>query len=232
MPRAIITGGSAGLGRALSRTLARKNWDVFATARHIGPLEAVAEGVGPGRIIPVPGDVTDPAHRRALVREASASGPIDLLVNNASTLGRSPLPPVLELDDETLEDLWRTNVSAPLALIRALHPHLAAGAVVIDISSDAAVEHYETWGGYAASKAALDHFTLTLAAENPERFWYAVDPGDMRTQMHQDAFPGEDISDLPEPRSVVPGFVRLIETRPASGRYRATDLLGEEGATA
>jgi len=153
-------------------------------------------------------------------------------VNNASTLGHSPLPSVLDLTVDVLDQLWQTNVVGPIALIQTLRPYLVDDAVVINISSDAAVEHYETWGGYAATKAALDHLTATLAAENPELRWYAVDPGDMRTQMHQDAFPGEDISDRPEPESVVPGFLRLLAARPPSGRYRAAEFVASPSAAA
>lgn len=233
MSRAIITGGSAGLGRALSLALAREGWDVIVTGRGRDALAAVAaEHSGAGRIIVVPGDITDPSHRDAVVRQATRNGTVDLLVNNASTLGRSPLPHVLDLDAETLERLWQTNVAGPLALIRAVRPHLAEGAAVIDISSDAAAEHYEAWGGYGATKAALDHLTLTLAVENPSLRWYAIDPGDMRTQMHRDAFPGEDISDRPLPETVVPAFLHLLQHCPPSGRYRATDLLQRTEPTA
>ncbi|SDR82229.1 SDR family oxidoreductase [Microlunatus soli] len=232
MPRAVITGGSAGFGHALSTALAREGWQVYITGRDQQALAAAAAPVSPGTITPVAGDVTDASHRDALVRAAAQDGPVDLLVNNASTLGRSPLPRVLDLDPDVFEALWKTNVGGPLALIRALAPHLTDGAAVVNISSDAAVEHYETWGGYAATKAALDHLTLTLAAEQPDLRWYAFDPGDMRTRMHQDAFPGEDISDRPEPETVVPTFLRLLRDRPASGRYRAADLSARTERTA
>ena len=168
------------------------------------------------------GDVTDPGHRDHLA-EVVADG-LDLLVNNASSLGTSPLVPVQQLASSVLRQVWETNVVAPMALIRGLRPVLHDGAVVIDITSDAAVDHYETWGAYAASKAALEHLTLTLAAEDPALRWYAVDPGDLRTQMQQDAFPGEDISDRPLPETVVPAFLGLLDQRPPSGRYRAADL--------
>ena len=166
--------------------------------------------------------MTDAWHRAALAE--ATSGGLDLLINNASTLGVSPLLPVLELDDQVLRDVWETNVVAPTALIRVLRPLLNVGAAVINITSDAAADHYETWGAYAASKAALEHLTLTLAAEDPDVRWWTVDPGDMRTQMHQDAFPGEDISDRPLPESVVPAFLALLDQRPPSGRYRASEL--------
>lgn len=222
MPRALITGGSAGLGHALAAVLAARGWDVVITGRDEARLSAAAASLG-DRVAAVAGDVTDAWHRAALV-EALSDG-LDLLVNNASTLGVSPLLPVLELDDQVLRDVWETNVVAPTALVRALRPSLNAGAAVINITSDAAVEHYETWGAYAASKAALEHLTLTLAAEEPDVRWWTVDPGDMRTQMHQDAFPGEDISDRPLPDSVVPAFLALIDDRPPSGRLRVADLV-------
>lgn len=222
MPRALITGGSAGLGHALAEGLAARDWDVVITGRDAARLAAAAASLG-DRVTAVAGDVTDTWHRAALAEIVSDG--LDLLVNNASTLGVSPLRPVLELDDQVLRDVWETNVVAPSALIRTLRPHLNAGAAVINITSDAAAEHYETWGAYAASKAALEHLTLTLAAEDPEVRWWTVDPGDMRTQMHQDAFPGEDISDRPLPESVVPAFLALIDDRPDSGRLRAADLV-------
>jgi NAD(P)-dependent dehydrogenase (short-subunit alcohol dehydrogenase family) len=219
--RALITGGSAGLGRALAAGLADAGWDVVITARNRERLASVAAELGP-RVTAVAGDVTDPGHRDRLV-EVVTDG-LDVLVNNASTLGTSPLVPVQELTSAVLRHVWETNVVAPVALVRALRPLLRTGGMVIDITSDAAAEHYETWGAYAASKAALEHLTLTLAAEDPAVHWYAVDPGDLRTQMHQDAFPGEDISDRPLPETVVPAFLALIDRRPPSGRYRAADV--------
>jgi len=221
MPRALITGGSAGLGRALAAGLAGQGWEVVVTGRDPQKLDAAAAALGP-RVVPVAGDVTDPAHRDRLA--AALPDGLDLLVNNASTLGTSPLREVRELSDPILRDVWETNVVAPVALVRLLRPLLRDGAAVVNVTSDAAVEHYETWGAYAASKAALEHLTLTLAAEDPDVRWYAVDPGDLRTQMHQDAFPGEDISDRPLPEEVVPAFLALLDRRPASGRYRAADL--------
>jgi NAD(P)-dependent dehydrogenase (short-subunit alcohol dehydrogenase family) len=221
MPRALITGGSAGLGRALAAGLTARDWDVVITGRDEPRLTTVARELGE-RVAAVAGDVTDTWHRAALV-EVFPDG-LDLLVNNASTLGVSPLRPVLELDDQVLRDVWETNVVAPIALIRALRPSLRPGAAVINITSDAAAEHYETWGAYAASKAALEHLTLTLAAEDPDVRWWTVDPGDLRTQMHQDAFVGEDISDRPLPESVVPAFLTLLHDRPPSGRHRASEL--------
>lgn len=226
MPRALITGGSAGLGRALTAGLIDHDWDVVITGRNRERLDDAAAELGP-RVTPVLGDVTDPGHRDRLA-EVVVDG-LDLLVNNASTLGwsglgTSPLVPVQDLTSAVLRHVWETNVVAPVALIRTLRPTLRDGAAVIDVTSDAAAEHYENWGAYAASKAALEHLTLTLAAEDPAVRWYAVDPGDLRTQMHQDAFPGEDISDRPLPESVVPAFLALIDRRPPSGRYRASEL--------
>jgi len=221
MPRALITGGSAGLGHALAAGLAARNWDLVITGRDQERLTAAALELG-DRVTALAGDVTDAWHRAALAE--AVSGGLDLLVNNASTLGVSPLRPVLQLDDQVLRDVWETNVVAPTALIRALWPSLKVGAAVINITSDAAAEHYETWGAYAASKAALEHLTLTLAAEEPDVRWWTVDPGDMRTQMHQDAFPGQDISDRPLPESIVPAFLALIESQLPSGRYLASEL--------
>jgi NAD(P)-dependent dehydrogenase (short-subunit alcohol dehydrogenase family) len=224
--RALITGGSAGLGRALSAGLAADGWEVVITGRDARRLNAAATELGP-LVTAVVGDVTDPGHRDHLA-EVVTDG-LDLLVNNASTLGWSdagdgPLLPVQELTSAVLRHVWETNVVAPVALIRTLRPFLRADAAVIDITSDAAAEHYETWGAYAASKAALEHLTFTLAAEDPAVRWYAIDPGDLRTQMQQDAFPGEDISDRPLPETVVPAFLTLIDRRPPSGRYRAAEL--------
>ncbi|MGH3459193.1 SDR family oxidoreductase [Aeromicrobium sp.] len=222
MPRALITGGSAGLGRALAAGLAQDGWEVVITGRHQERLDAALAELG-SAVSAVAGDVTDPGHRDHLA-EIVADG-LDLLVNNASTLGISPLVPVQELSSTVLRHVWETNVVAPVALIRTLRPLMREGAAVIDITSDAAAEHYETWGAYAASKAALEHLTITLAAEDPDIRWYAVDPGDLRTQMQQDAFPGEDISDRPLPETVVPAFLALIDRQPPSGRYRANELM-------
>src|SRR5688500_14166379 len=177
MPTALITGGSAGLGRALVAALAREDWDVVIDGRNATRLHHAAEELG-RRVVPVPGDVTDPEHRADLVREVERLGRLDLLVNNASTLGPTPMPPVSRLDPIAFDDIWLTNVAAPLALAQALLPRLVrGGGVLVNITSDASVEHYERWGGYAASKAALDHLTVTLGVENPNLAAYAVDPG-------------------------------------------------------
>lgn len=224
MTTALITGGSAGLGRALAAALVHDGWAVIIDARNADRLHEAARGIGPG-VQALPGDVTDPTHREELVRAVEEHGGLDLLVNNASTIGPSPMPTVAAIDANALDDIWLTNVAAPLALAQALLPHLRrADGALVNISSDAAVEHYEGWGGYAASKAALDHLTLTLAAEEPGLRAYAVDPGDMRTAMHQAAFPGEDISDRPLPEAVVPALLALVRARPESGRYRAAEF--------
>lgn len=222
MPRALITGGTAGLGLALATALVDDGWEVVVDGRDPARLADALATLGPGAT-GLRGDVTDAAHRAALVLRA---GPLDLLVNNASTLGASPLPPVAELDPDVLHRLWETNVVAPIDLVALGRDQLRPGAAVVNITSDAAVEHHPTWGGYAATKAALEHLTLTLAVELPAvRFW-AVDPGDLRTDLHQQAFPGEDISDRPLPATVVPAFLRLLRERPPSGRVRAVDLAG------
>jgi NAD(P)-dependent dehydrogenase (short-subunit alcohol dehydrogenase family) len=218
MPVAIITGASRGLGAALALELDRRGWELVVDARGAEALAAT-----PGHR--VPGDVTDPRHRHELAETAARLGGAHLLVNNASTLGASPMPAVVDLPEDTLLHALTTNVVAAHELTRLLLPQLLAHrGTVVNLSSDAAVEPYEGWGAYGASKAALDQLTRILAAEQPSLAVYAVDPGDMRTRMHQDAFPGEDISDRPEPATVVPHLLGLLETRPPSGRYRAADL--------
>ena len=186
-------------------------------AREAAPLHAAAEELG---AIAIPGDVADAAHREALV---AAAGPVDLLVNNASVLGPSPQPPLAEYPLDVLEHVYRVNVLAPLALIQLALPLRPR---IVNITSDAAEEPYEGWGGYGSSKAALEQLTAILAAEQPDLRVYVVDPGDMRTQMHQEAFPGEDISDRPPPEESVPGLLELIEGDLPSGRYAARSLAG------
>jgi NAD(P)-dependent dehydrogenase (short-subunit alcohol dehydrogenase family) len=174
----------------------------------------------------IPGDVTSARHRAELAEAVAQRGRLDLLLNNASDLGPSPLVPLVELSTVTFSEVFAVNTIAPLGLVQLLLPHLrAAGGAIVDVSSDAAVEPYPGWGGYGASKAALDHLTAVLAVELPDLDVYAFDPGDMRTDMHQAAYPQEDISDRPAPDTVVPALLRLLEERPASGRYRATELL-------
>lgn len=222
MPHALITGASAGLGRALAFELAKQNWTLTLDARSPEPLGQVVEELAAlTEVRAVPGDVADPAHRAALVASAGEQGPVDLLVNNASDLGGSPLPRLRDLQAASYERLWQVNVLAPQQLVQALLPRLSPGAVIVNISSDAGAENYEGWGGYGSSKAALDHQTATWAVEEPGFTWYSIDPGDMRTAMHQAAYPGEDISDRPEPETVAPRVVALITSDRPSGRYVA-----------
>jgi NAD(P)-dependent dehydrogenase (short-subunit alcohol dehydrogenase family) len=221
---ALVTGASRGLGRALAAGLAREGYDLILDARNAADLDAVA-GELPGAVTAIAGDVTDPAHRAALLRAAQAAGRLDLLVNNAGTLGASPLPALADYPVDELRSAFEVNVIAPIALTQLLLPLLrASGGAVLNITSDAAVEAYAGWGGYGAAKAALEQASNVLAAEESTlRVWW-VDPGDMRTRMHQDAFPGEDISDRPLPAAVVPALRRLVSERPPSGRYRAAEL--------
>jgi NAD(P)-dependent dehydrogenase (short-subunit alcohol dehydrogenase family) len=220
MPNALVTGASRGLGLALVRGLSERGWHVAVDARDGHALRRAVHGL-PG-VAALPGDVTNAAHRLALVQ--AAGRPLDLLVNNASVLGPSPLPPLAELSLEELRRVLEANAVAPLSLVQLVLPRLRPGAAILNISSDAAVEAYEGWGGYGASKAALDQLSAILGAEHPELRVYAVDPGDMRTQLHQEAFPGEDISDRPLPEESVPGLLALIEGELPSGRYRARDV--------
>ena len=225
MSKALITGASRGLGRALAAGLARAGFDLVIDARDAAALDAAAGALraAGATVTAVPGDVTDPAHRVALL--AAAPGRLDLLVNNAGTLGASPLPALADYPPDELRAAFEANVIAPIALTQLALPLLrASGGAVLNITSDAAVEAYAGWGGYGAAKAALEQASNVLAAEEPGvRVWWA-DPGDLRTDMHQLAFPGEDISDRPEPASVVPAFVRLVSERLPSGRYRAAHL--------
>jgi NAD(P)-dependent dehydrogenase (short-subunit alcohol dehydrogenase family) len=243
MRTAIVTGASRGLGLALARALAERGWRLVIDARGAADLEAAREELTkvPGdavpdepaeaqdaahdggiRVVAVPGDVADEDHCRELVE--AAGGPIDLVVNNASLLGPSPLPAVADLAPSDLEAILRANVIGPLGLIRLALPRMPEGGRIVNVTSDAAVEPYEGWGGYGSSKAALDQLTRILAAERPDLRVYSVDPGDMRTRMHQDAFPGEDISDRAPPEASVPGLLALIEGELPSGRYAAREL--------
>jgi NAD(P)-dependent dehydrogenase (short-subunit alcohol dehydrogenase family) len=229
-PTALVTGASKGLGRALATALNDRGWRLVIDGRDAARLtSAVAAFPRPDLVTPVAGDVADPAHRAAL---AAATGHrLDLLVNNASELGPSPLPRLTDLAPDELQRILGVNVVAPLALVQDLLPALrSAGGTVLAISSDAAVEAYEGWGGYGASKAALDQLTAVLGVENPELHVYAVDPGDMATDMHQAAFPGEDISDRPAPETVVPSLLALVDGDLPSGRYRAAELVPAEAA--
>jgi NAD(P)-dependent dehydrogenase (short-subunit alcohol dehydrogenase family) len=228
-PVAIVTGGSRGLGRALTAALLHRGWTVVADARRAADLEATARALNSPALITIPGDVTEAVHRASLVGAAADAGPLRLLVNNASRLGPSPQPSLADYPAAELCAVYTTNVFAPLALIQTALPELRANrGVIVNISSDAAVEPYQGWGGYGSSKAALDHLTAILAAENPALAVYSFDPGDMRTEMHQAAFPGEDISDRAEPEAVVLTLLRLLDTRPATGRYRSHDLVGAD----
>ena len=222
MPVGILTGASRGLGLALTRALVEREWRLVHDARGADALEHAVAGLE--GVVAIAGDVADSAHRRALVEAAGER--IDLLVNNASLLGPSPQPALAAYSLPELVRVYQVNVFAPLALLQEALPRLAAGAAILHISSDAAVEPYAGWGGYGSSKAALEQLTAILAAEHPELRVYAADPGDMRTQMQQDAFPCEDISDRPLPESSLPGLLALIEGALPSGRYRVRELAG------
>jgi NAD(P)-dependent dehydrogenase (short-subunit alcohol dehydrogenase family) len=219
--RGIVTGASRGLGLALTRALVERGWRVVVDGRDADAL-AAAWPDAPKDVL-IPGDVADAEHRQALVD--AAGEPIDLVVNSASLLGPSPLPPLQSYPLDELRRVYDTNVLAPLALLQLALPRLRNGARLVNVTSDAAFEAYETWGGYGSSKAALAQITAVLAVEHPELRVYAVDPGDMCTQMQQDAFPGEDISDRPPPEESVPGLLALIEGDLPSGSYRARELV-------
>ncbi|MQA06132.1 MAG: SDR family NAD(P)-dependent oxidoreductase [Streptosporangiales bacterium] len=220
---AIVTGASRGLGRALAEALAGAGWQVVVDGRDEQKLTAAVRGIA--GVTVVPGDITEPTHQARLVTTATGIGTLRLLVNNAGALGPSPQPAVADYPVDALRAVVEANLIAPWTLTQRALPVLRASAgAVVNVTSDAAVEPYEGWGGYASTKAALEHASAILAAEEPAvRVWW-VDPGDMRTQMHQEAFPDEDISDRPLPESIAPAFVRLVAQHPASGRYRATDF--------
>jgi NAD(P)-dependent dehydrogenase (short-subunit alcohol dehydrogenase family) len=220
--RGIVTGASRGLGLALTRALSERGWQLAVDARRAEALEHVVGGlVG---VTAIGGDVADPEHRRRLVE--AVGRPIDLLVNNASLLGPSPLPLLARYPLEELRRVYEANVFAPLALVQLSLPRFSPHARIVNVISDAAIEPYETWGGYGSSKAALSQLTTVLGAEHPNLHVYAVDPGDMRTQMQEDAFPGEDISDRLPPEDSIPGLLTLIEGNLPSGVYRARELVG------
>ena len=224
MPVAIVTGASRGLGQALARGLAERGWALVLDARGADALAAAARELD---VLAIPGDVADAAHRQALVAAAVelGGGAIDAVVNNASLLGPSPQPMLGAYPLDVLRSVYEVNVLAPLALVQDALPVLRRpGGRIVNVTSDAAVEAYEGWGGYGSSKAALEQLTAVLAAEHPELFVYRVDPGDLRTQMHQEAFPGEDISDRPLPDVAVPGLLALLEGDLPSGRYKAQEL--------
>ncbi len=227
---ALVTGASRGLGLALARRLAEDGWALIIDARGEEGLEtARAELAKLTKVTAIAGNVMDPEHRRELAGAAREARGIDALVNNASILGPSPQPDLLDYPLGILEQVYRTNVFAPLALIQAVRDDLRPGARIVNVTSDAAVEPYEGWGGYGSSKAALEQLSNILAAENPEWRVYWVDPGDMRTRMHQEAFPDEDISDRPLPEESVPGLIELLTGDLPSGRYAARDIVRSEG---
>ncbi|MBA2714619.1 MAG: SDR family oxidoreductase [Rubrobacteraceae bacterium] len=222
---ALITGASRGLGLALAGALAEDDWTLIIDARGEEALESARSELSRDtRVIAIPGDVSDSEHRAALADAAREAGGLDALVNNASILGPSPQPDLLDYPLDVLEEVYRKNVVSPLALVQTLGPELKQGARIINVTSDAAVEPYEGWGGYGSSKAALEQLSNILAAENPQLRVYRVDPGDMRTRMHQEAFPDEDISDRPLPEESVPGFLQLLTADLPSGRYEARAL--------
>ena len=223
---ALITGASRGLGLALARGLAHEGWTLIVDARGERDLEAArAELAEQTRVVAIPGDVRSGEHRRALADAARDVGGLDALVNNASILGPSPQPELLDYPLDVLEEVYRANAIAPLALIQAVRHELKPGARIVNVTSDAAVEPYEGWGAYGSSKAALEQLSNILAAENPDLRVYWTDPGDMRTRMQQEAFPGEDISDRPLPEESVPGLIELLEGGLPSGRYEVRALI-------
>lgn len=231
MPTAIITGASRGLGLALARALAERSWNLVLDARGGDALQKVAEELSAvTEVVAVAGDVADDDHREQLVEAARALGGPDLLVNNASLLGPSPQPKLADYPLDTFRTVYEVNVTAPLALIQRALPLLSQSpqGAVLNVTSDAGVEGYEGWGGYGSSKAALEQVSKVLAAEHPELKVWWVDPGDMNTQMQQEAFPDEDVSDRPPPEESVPGILRLIDESAPSGRYQARPSTPEQ----
>lgn len=222
---AVITGASRGLGLVLAQELARRGWNLIVTGRNRERLEEARQQIcaagATSQIISIAGDIADAAHRRVIADVARLLGGLQAVVNNASLLGPSPRPDLLDFSITALEEVFQVNTIAPLALLQELRDQLPTGSRILNISSDAGAEAYSGWGGYGASKAALDQWTAILAEEHPDWRVYRVDPGDMRTDMHQEAFPGEDISDRPLPDESVPGLVRLLEGDYPSGRYAA-----------
>jgi NAD(P)-dependent dehydrogenase (short-subunit alcohol dehydrogenase family) len=225
---ALITGASRGLGLALARRLAQEGWKLIINGRGAAALEAArAELAEQTQVVAISGDVTDGTHRLALAAAARKLGGLDAVVNNASILGPSPQPALLDYPLDVLEEVYRTNLIAPLAVLQAVREQLKEGARILNVTSDAGREAYEGWGGYGSSKAALEQLSAILAEENPELRVYWVDPGDMQTQMHQEAFPGEDISDRPLPEKSVPGLLALLAGALPSGRYQAREIIPE-----
>ena len=224
---ALITGASRGLGYTLARTLAgERHWNLIIDAREASALEIARRELNQAtQVIAIPGDISDPAHREALSRAAAQMGGLDVLVNNAGMLGPSPQPSLLDYPLDVLAEVYKVNVVAQLGVIQAVKDQLKPGARLLNITSDAGVEPYPGWGGYGSAKAAFEHLSAILAEENPQWKIYWVDPGDMRTQMQQDAFPGEDISDRPLPESSIPGLLQLLSGKLPSGRYQARLLV-------
>lgn len=224
---AIVTGVSRGFGRAVAIELLRAGWTVVGDGRDESALQQLCVDVASisDKLDVVPGDIANAEHLSDLVRNAERYGALELVVNNAGALGPTPLPALVELDPAALSDILAINVVAQLSLIQTAVPRMSSGGCVISISSDAAVNAYEGWGAYGASKAALDHIMAVLAEENPTFKWYSLDPGDMRTEMHQAAFPGEDISDRPLPEASAPAVLALVTGEWSSGRYVAADVL-------
>lgn len=223
---ALITGASRGLGLALAHELAQHGWTLLIDARGADTLEAARRELAQHTtVVAIPGDITAAAHRRALAAAAGQAGGLDVVINNAGALGPSPQPQLLDYPLDVLETVYRANVVAPLGVIQAMIPQLKPGACIVNITSDAGVASYPGWGGYGSSKAALEHWSAVLAAEQPDLRVYWVDPGDMRTAMHQAAFPGEDIGNRPLPEVSVPGIMALIAGDQPSGRYVAQDLI-------
>jgi len=231
MPIAAVTGGSRGLGKVITDALLSRGWSVVIDARGARALSAAAADLRAGhpawvRLIAIAGDVTDADHRHALIESATSLGGLDLVVNNAGVLGPSPQPALADYPMDQLGEVFAANALAPLAVVQAALPLLRASACprVLNITSDAAIEAYAGWGGYGSSKAALEQLGRVLAMEEPWLRVWCVDPGDMATRMHQEAFPGEDISDRPAPEDVVDGLIGLIESDRPSGRYAAAEL--------
>lgn len=227
---ALITGASRGLGLALARGLAARGWNLIIDARDATRLRAVRDELAVvTHVAAIAGDITEPAHRRALAVLARGHAGLDAVINNAGALGPSPLPKLLEYPLDVLADVYQANVLAPLGVLQAVRSELKPGARIVNVTSDAAVNAYPGWGGYGSSKAALEQLSAVLVAEladeRPDVRVYWVDPGDMRTDMHQAAFPGEDIGDRPLPEERVPGFVALVEGDLPSGRYEAAKLI-------
>jgi NAD(P)-dependent dehydrogenase (short-subunit alcohol dehydrogenase family) len=229
----LITGASRGLGLALARALAAEGWNLILTSRDAERLRAVRDELAVRtHVAAIAGDVTDSAHRLALATLARGHAGLDAIINNAGALGPSPQPPLFDYPLDVLRRVFETNVVAPLGVLQALRNELKPGARIVNVTSDAAVNAYAGWGGYGSSKAALEQLSAVLAAENPSIRVYWVDPGDLRTDMHQAAFPGEDISDRPLPEARVPAFITLLESDLPSGRYVAATISADAAATA